>query len=113
VIVAAGRFAAARCIRCRYFALLPPSTTSRSFAVEYERHIVHLLRRKIRMIHVYLKDVHIACMWVGFRRFWREEKLLHTYSDKQNCDYSDHVMLAHGKPPFPTHTLYTLESTTV
>jgi hypothetical protein len=106
VIVAAERFAVARCIRCRHLALSPPSTTRRSFAVEYERHIVHLLRRKIRMIHVYLKDVHVSCMWVGLRCFWRKEKLLHTYPDKQNRDYSDHVMLAHGKPPFLTHTIY-------
>jgi hypothetical protein len=85
----------------------------RSFAIEYERHIVHLLRREIRMVEVHLTDVHSSWMWVGFRCFRRKEKLLRYYPDKQNCEYSDDVMLAHGITPISQPAPYTLESTTM
>ena len=42
-----------------------------------------------------------------------KKKLLRYYPDKQNCDYSDDVMLAHCKPPSLTTTLYTMESITM
>jgi hypothetical protein len=85
----------------------------RSFAVEYKRHIVHLLRREVRMIEVNLTDVHVTCTCVGVSCFRRKEKLLRYYPDKQNCEHSDDVMLAHGIPPSFTMVLYTLESTTM
>ena len=57
------------------------------------------------MIDVYLADVHVTCMWVGFRCSRREEKLLHSKPDKQNPNYSNDMVLAHGKPPSLTAVL--------
>jgi hypothetical protein len=48
---------AARYMKCCCFALLPPPTTITSFAVEYECHVVHLLRWKTRMVEVHLTNV--------------------------------------------------------
>ena len=65
------------------------------------------------MIEVNLTDVHVTCTCVGVSCFRRKEKLLRYYPDKQNCEHSDDVMLAHGIPPSFTMVLYTLESTTM
>lgn len=69
----------------------------RSIAVEDERHVMHLPRRKTFDIYisVHLTDVQTDLVYVRICFHRWKEKLLSSKADNENCDDGDDVMCAH------------------